>query len=160
MEGLKGPLRKIWVLLQGNAKRWEEPASIGGSFKQHDSKALSRSISMPSLKKDPAVSPATETVEAVSVLEPHPNFPDIENEGVSEVALPGKYVALDCEMVGVGPEPDRDSALARVSLVNFHGHQIYDSYVQVPRKIQVTDYRTAVSGIEPRHLRVRCCSAL
>ncbi|KAF2728974.1 hypothetical protein EJ04DRAFT_516271 [Polyplosphaeria fusca] len=53
-------------------------------------------------------------------------------------------------MVGTGPEPDRDSALARVSLVNFHGHQIYDSYVQV--RVPVTDYRTHVSGIHPRHL--------
>jgi RNA exonuclease 4 len=54
-------------------------------------------------------------------------------------------------MVGTGPEPDRDSALARVSVVNYHGHQVYDSYVQV--KVPVTDFRTAVSGIEPRHLK-------
>jgi len=56
-------------------------------------------------------------------------------------------------MVGVGPEPNRDSALARVSLVNYHGHQVYDSYVLIPRTVEVTDYRTAVSGIEPRHLK-------
>jgi RNA exonuclease 4 len=56
-------------------------------------------------------------------------------------------------MVGIGPEPNRDSALARVSLVNFHGHQVYDSYVQVPRNIEITDYRTHVSGIEPKHMR-------
>jgi RNA exonuclease 4 len=54
-------------------------------------------------------------------------------------------------MVGTGPEPNRDSALARVSAVNYHGHQIYDSYVQV--KVPITDYRTAVSGIEPKHVR-------
>ncbi|OAL45331.1 RNA exonuclease-like protein [Pyrenochaeta sp. DS3sAY3a] len=134
-------------------QKMEEPQSLGASIKQHDTKALSRSVSMPSLKKTPILSNSNDTDQAVSLLEAHPDFPDIENEGVSEVALPGKYVALDCEMVGVGPEPNRDSALARVSLVNFHGHQVYDSYVQVPRKIEVTDYRTAVSGIEPKHLR-------
>lgn len=133
-------------------QKMDEPASVGGSVKHHDAKALSRSVSMPSLKKKPFLAPVKDAAEAVSILEPHPDFPDIENEGVSELALPGKYVALDCEMVGVGPEPNRDSALARVSLVNFHGHQVYDSYVLVP-KVEVTDYRTAVSGIEPRHLR-------
>lgn len=133
--------------------KMEEPASVGASTKHHDTKSVSRSVSMPPLKKASLSAPTRDAVEAISVLAPHADFPDIENEGVSEVALPGKYVALDCEMVGVGPEPQRDSALARVSLVNFHGHQVYDSYVQVPRKMEVTDYRTAVSGIEPKHLR-------
>jgi RNA exonuclease 4 len=133
--------------------KMEEPSSVGASAKQHDSKALLRSTSMPSLKRTPL--PATSEVidDPESLLVAHPDFPDIENEGVSETALPGKYVALDCEMVGVGPEPNRDSALARVSLVNYHGHQVYDSYVQMPPKVEVTDYRTAVSGIEPRHLQ-------
>ncbi|CAN9227273.1 unnamed protein product [Alternaria alternata] len=134
-------------------QKMEEPTSVGASVKQHDTKSLSKSVSMPSLKKMPLLSDPRDAAAAVSILEPHPDFPDVENEGVSEVALPGKYVALDCEMVGVGPEPNRDSALARVSLVNFHGHQVYDSYVQVPRQIEITDYRTHVSGIEPRHLR-------
>jgi RNA exonuclease 4 len=134
-------------------QKMEEPASVGASVKQHDTKTLSKSASMPSLKKTPLLSDPRDAAAAVSILEPHSDFPDVENEGVSEVALPGKYVALDCEMVGVGPEPNRDSALARVSLVNFHGHQVYDSYVQVPRQIEITDYRTHVSGIEPRHLR-------
>ena len=54
-------------------------------------------------------------------------------------------------MVGVGPDPDNDSALARVSIVNFHGHQLYDSFV-LPKEL-VTDYRTFVSGITPELLR-------
>jgi RNA exonuclease 4 len=134
-------------------RKMEEPSSVGASVKQRDIKALSRSTSMPSLKRTslPTTSEVVDTAE--SLLVAHPDFPDIENEGVSETALPGKYVALDCEMVGVGPEPNRDSALARVSLVNYHGHQVYDSYVQMPPKVEVTDYRTAVSGIEPKHLR-------
>lgn len=53
-------------------------------------------------------------------------------------------------MVGVGPNPDHDSALARVSIVNFNGEQIYDSYVR-PKEM-VTDWRTHVSGILPKHM--------
>jgi RNA exonuclease 4 len=64
----------------------------------------------------------------------------------------GRYVALDCEMVGVGPHPDRESALARVSIVNYNGDQVYDSYV-LPLET-ITDYRTHVSGISPKHMKV------
>ena len=62
----------------------------------------------------------------------------------------GKYVAMDCEMVGVGPQGSR-SVLARVSLVNYHGHVLLDEYVK-PMET-VTDYRSWVSGIHPHHLR-------
>jgi RNA exonuclease 4 len=77
--------------------------------------------------------------------------PDSINTGLSEGVEAGKYVAIDCEMVGVGPKPDEDSALARVSLVNYHGEQLYDSFV-LPKEA-VTDYRTHVSGITPQLLR-------
>ena len=53
-------------------------------------------------------------------------------------------------MVGVGPNPDHDSVLARVSIVNFNGDQVYDSYVR-PKEM-VTDWRTHVSGIAPKHM--------
>lgn len=75
-----------------------------------------------------------------------------KNEGVSPTALPGKYVALDCEMVGVGPPPHSDHQLARVSIVNWHGEQVYDTFV-LPQ-LPVTDYRTSVSGIRPADLEV------
>lgn len=73
------------------------------------------------------------------------------NEGLSATARAGKYIGIDCEMVGVGPTPDNDSALARISVVNYHGHQLYDSFV-LPKE-PVTDYRTYVSGITPHNLR-------
>ncbi|KAL8698341.1 MAG: hypothetical protein Q9224_001896 [Gallowayella concinna] len=73
------------------------------------------------------------------------------NEGLSSTADAGKYISIDCEMVGVGPTPDNESALARVSIVNYHGDQIYDSFVKP--KEAVTDYRTFVSGITPQLLR-------
>lgn len=68
----------------------------------------------------------------------------------SSSVLAGKYVAIDCEMVGVGPDGS-ESALARVSLVNYHGEVLMDRYVRPVERI--TDYRTAVSGIEPHHLK-------
>lgn len=61
----------------------------------------------------------------------------------------GKYVGIDCEMVGVGGEEDR-SVLARVSIVNFHGTQVYDSFVR-PKEF-VTDWRTHVSGVSPKNM--------
>lgn len=75
------------------------------------------------------------------------------NGGLHPAHKIGKYIALDCEMVGTGPPPHTDHVLARVSLVNFHGEQIYDSYVLPPKGIKVEDYRTHVSGIKPHHLR-------
>jgi len=57
-------------------------------------------------------------------------------------------VAVDCEMVGVGPR--RESALAQVVVVNNHGRIVYSSYCRP--KQRVTDYRTRVSGVTPAHL--------
>ncbi|XP_072208803.1 RNA exonuclease 4 [Excalfactoria chinensis] len=61
-----------------------------------------------------------------------------------------RAVAMDCEMVGVGPNGE-DSIVARVSIVNRFGKCIYDKYVKPTE--EVTDYRTAVSGIRPEHLK-------
>jgi len=62
----------------------------------------------------------------------------------------GKYVAMDCEMVGVGPE-GKESVLARVSIVNYYGNVILDKFV-LPRE-KVVDYRTHVSGITKEILK-------
>lgn len=59
------------------------------------------------------------------------------------------YFAVDCEMVGVGPE-GLDSALARVSIVNWNNEIVLDTYVKVEQ--EVTDYRTFVSGITAEHI--------
>lgn len=75
---------------------------------------------------------------------------DKVNSGLESNADIGKYVAIDCEMVGVGPG-GHESSLARVSLVDFHGRQIYDSYVK--QRERVTDWRTAVSGVSQKHMR-------
>ncbi|KAJ4857495.1 exonuclease domain-containing protein [Trichoderma breve] len=75
----------------------------------------------------------------------------VSAEDLAEAGLEiGKYVAIDCEMVGVGPG-GHESALARISIVDFHGRQVYDSYVKP--KERVTNWRTAVSGISQKEMR-------
>ncbi|XP_020650564.3 RNA exonuclease 4 [Pogona vitticeps] len=71
---------------------------------------------------------------------------------VKEKAFEGltKTVAMDCEMVGVGPTGE-DSVVARVSIVNLFGKCVYDKFVKPTEK--VSDYRTRVSGIRPENLR-------
>ncbi|CAG8489475.1 16427_t:CDS:2 [Acaulospora colombiana] len=61
----------------------------------------------------------------------------------------GKYIAIDCEMVGVGPNGE-SSALARVTIVNYYGVVILDKYVRPIER--VTDFRTEINGITPKLL--------
>jgi len=82
----------------------------------------------------------------MGILPPQPPLLDI-----------GPYVSLDCEMVGVGPlfrsrrqnssVFESRSSLARVSIVNYYGHVLLDTFVQ--QREPVTDYRTAISGVRP-----------
>jgi len=62
---------------------------------------------------------------------------------------PDNIVALDCEMVGVGKL--KRNALARCSIVDYHGNVIYDQHIKP--NLPVTDYRTKWSGILPSHMR-------
>ncbi|CDW84774.1 interferon-stimulated gene 20 kda protein [Stylonychia lemnae] len=56
-------------------------------------------------------------------------------------------VSIDCEMVEVDKFSD---GLARVSIVNYNGHILYDQYVKPEGRI--TNYRTWVSGITPANM--------
>ncbi|XP_074066883.1 RNA exonuclease 4 [Macrotis lagotis] len=71
---------------------------------------------------------------------------------VKEGAFEGmtKAIAMDCEMVGAGPDGE-ENILARVSIVNQFGKCIYDKYVKPTEK--VTNYRTDVSGIRPEDIK-------
>jgi len=58
-------------------------------------------------------------------------------------------MAIDCEMVGVGPN-GAESSVARVSIVNWHGAVVLDVYVK--QRERVVDYRTKYSGIRAEHM--------
>ena len=60
-----------------------------------------------------------------------------------------RYVALDCEMVGVG-HGGQQSALARVTLINWDAEILLDCFVRPD--CEVVDYRTFVSGITKEDL--------
>ena len=64
--------------------------------------------------------------------------------------MANQVVALDCEMVGVGPR-GKISVLARVSVVDYYGRSLFDSFVHVEER--VTDYRTHVSGVTELDLK-------
>lgn len=65
-------------------------------------------------------------------------------------------VALDCEMVGVGPiraDGSTKSSLARVAICDFNGKRLYDKYVIPKEGLEaISDYRTEFSGITPEKL--------
>ncbi|XP_072947036.1 uncharacterized protein [Epargyreus clarus] len=85
------------------------------------------------------------------------NKPNLENKNRAETSFPRKsnenritkFIAMDCEMVGIGYDGE-DHMLARVSLVNKFGDCIYDKFVK-PRE-EVKDYRTKVSGVRREDL--------
>ncbi|KAG9953165.1 hypothetical protein KCU85_g1350, partial [Aureobasidium melanogenum] len=120
------------------------------SFAQRRSKmGVSSSKSSTSTPRSASnASPSTTAGDAVST---RTSTDSLVNQGLHPTHKPGKFLAIDCEMVGTGPLDD--NVLARVSIVNFHGEQIYDSFVQPVPGVEVTDYRTFVSGIRPHHLK-------
>ena len=71
-----------------------------------------------------------------------PKRSSVEEELTGEEQL--QYVAMDCEMVGVGRYGTK-SALARVTIVNWNCETVYDEFIRPSEP--VTDYRTFVSGI-------------
>lgn len=56
-----------------------------------------------------------------------------------------RLLALDCEMVGVGPR-GKKSVLARISVVDRRGGTVLDCLVQPEQ--EVTDWRTEITGID------------
>ncbi|KAL6778835.1 hypothetical protein ACKKBF_B04425 [Auxenochlorella protothecoides x Auxenochlorella symbiontica] len=96
-------------------------------------------------KKKPRANrlPATDTTPGAGTNSGRGVTPSSRTNPVTAV------LALDCEMVGVGPDGER-SSLARVCIVNAEGGILLDVHVQ--QKERVTDYRTKFSGIRPKDL--------
>jgi len=60
-----------------------------------------------------------------------------------------EFLALDCEMVGIGPNGTTSSA-ASVTVIDWNGTTMYHSFIR--QTVPVTDYRTFVSGITKEQL--------
>ncbi|KAA8909618.1 hypothetical protein TRICI_004453 [Trichomonascus ciferrii] len=80
---------------------------------------------------------------------PH-NLDNVMTRSAEKKAEIGNYLSLDCEFVGVGPD-GCNSALARVSIVNYYGNVVLDKFVKP--KERVTDWRTWVSGVTAKHMK-------
>jgi len=107
---------------------------------------------------EPTPTTTTTQTSSESLAQPNPN------------AIAGKYIAIDCEMVGThsttafairqrsnnttstATAPPEYSILARVSLVSYASEVLYDAYVLPPPNVTVCDYRTPYSGITAWHL--------
>ncbi|KAL7473317.1 hypothetical protein ACHAXS_013751 [Conticribra weissflogii] len=99
--------------------------------KKNHGKSPSKKSTSPNQKPSPKSKPSTISLPQITPAEK------------------SRYIALDAEMVGIGP-CGHVSALARVSLVNWEGEVLFDTMVRVTEP--VTDYRTFVSGITPQDL--------
>jgi len=119
-----------------NKRQKISDASTSSKISPSDSTS---SVYRPSLHED--------TVEVLRslILSPTPFSPDLPLKDRQA----GPYIALDCEMVGVGPT-GKESTLARVSVVNYFGAVLLDVFVR--QKERVTDWRTQWSGIRPKDM--------
>lgn len=86
-----------------------------------------------------------------SVTSSESSISDRHHESLLEITEAEKlqYVAIDCEMVGLGYY-GQYSSLARVCAIDWDGNQLLDLYVR--QAYEVTDYRTFVSGITEHDL--------
>ncbi|NXC16712.1 AEN nuclease, partial [Corythaeola cristata] len=136
---------------QASVVRLEASSTLtrtGGTMAPHCGKVpKSKQVTSPSLS--PSASPDS-IARHHSVLLSQGNDSSKGVQTSCPLLRPGKYVAIDCEMVGTGPQ-GRQSELARCSVVNYEGDVIYDKYVQP--ELPIVDYRTRWSGITKRHMK-------
>ncbi|XP_051013387.1 interferon-stimulated 20 kDa exonuclease-like 2 [Acomys russatus] len=133
----KKPLKKTVAenstQAQSESKGSKKPSQKSAAQNSAQAQSEDKGSTKKSLKRSAAQSPT----------QAHSECPKVSQN------LPGKTVAVDCEMVGTGPK-GRVSSLARCSIVSYHGDVLYDEYVLPPCRI--VDYRTRWSGIRKSHM--------
>ncbi|XP_008591559.1 PREDICTED: RNA exonuclease 4 [Galeopterus variegatus] len=155
----------------GHSEKGTKESTSDISKKRGDIKHKKRKATEPAAASAPASAPALPTEEdiwfddvdpadieaaigpeAAKIARKQLGWSESSVTLVKEQAFSGltKALAMDCEMVGVGPKGE-DSVAARVSIVNQHGKCVYDKYIKPTQP--VTDYRTAVSGVQPENLK-------
>ncbi|KAJ7596279.1 ribonuclease H-like domain-containing protein [Mycena floridula] len=141
---LKAPPSSNWLALQ--KKLPKKAASTNQPQRKRrkiETNTLPERSPSPEIPQNPGPSYSHSSRESVETLQ---KMVRGELDYTEAQLLPGKYLALDCEMVGVGIE-GAESSLARVSVVNFHGAIQMDEFVR--QKERVVDYRTQWSGVRP-----------
>jgi RNA exonuclease 4 len=130
-----------------------EPQSHGSDMASHFVRYDNDLHSLSDSSGDESTS-STSTTTASSTYPAKPSNKKSRNRQRSSKSKKAhkNILALDCEMVGVG-EYGLDSALARVTLVDWNGCVVYDEFVKPSEP--VVDYRTFVSGITEEMLNER-----
>lgn len=155
-EGLTEPEKKLVFVnehgqvQQGQDDEQDEPPSAAAAAASTESRPKASSSS----KKHPDNKKRKEFPRINDILEQERKKAQVlarkealqATEAALPVAIKNRYVALDCEMVGTGID-GKISVLARVSLTDWHGQVLLDTFVQVPTR--VTDFRTQWSGVTP-----------
>jgi RNA exonuclease 4 len=97
----------------------------------------------------PSINQLLAEADAAKQLQKEQDKRDAYDNSISD-EVKSSYVALDCEMVGIGTD-GKESALARVSITDWNEEILLDTFVQVPDR--VTDFRTHVSGVRAKDIR-------
>ena len=142
--------KKLMPSVQSNGtKKVPAPGSRGA-------RKLAAAAEYKKRKLEAAAAPARSAAESPAGLGLTPQrmaapvaLPPLDPVRAAESELT-KWLALDCEMVGVGPRGSK-SALAQVAIVNDRELPVYVCYVK-PAEF-VTDYRTRFSGVRPFHMK-------
>ena len=150
--------RKSHPQRRNRNQRHQSPTKNSG----YDSPASSASVSTPPTspvhdehQAQPAKSSPTKNCRRRnnrrSGRRSHQNRNNKRRQRTDSIDLPDEslFTALDCEMVGLGPNGNT-SSVARVTLIDWHGETLFDEYIEQTQ--EVTDYRTFVSGITPEQL--------
>ena len=89
----------------------------------------------------------TSSTKIDSVTEPMQKY-DVRHPIPGSKGETGKIIALECEMVECENEIGaKCSKLARLSVVDYNGHVVWDCYYKP--KFRITNYITRISGITP-----------
>ncbi|KAF8638897.1 hypothetical protein AX17_001948 [Amanita inopinata Kibby_2008] len=143
----RAPPSSNWLALQKNIHKISPNGMVVQSSSPRKHRKLSH-LSQPTSKARSNMS--INDLEAPSAIDNGESMDELRRIVLGKVThsaerlLPGKYIAIDCEMVGVGID-GVESSLARISLVNYYGVVQLDEFVK--QRERVIDYRTQHSGI-------------
>lgn len=157
--GLRGVIDANWQKFLSSSlimdKKTEKPAQenskaqFSGTFRRTRKKKAKEHENVQNMKTLNLASNADTLVNKVDLKK------NSESKNVNGVVKKNnqnritKFLAMDCEMVGVGYDGN-DHMLARVSIVNKFGDCIYDKFVKA--REEVKDYRTEISGVRKEDL--------